>query len=597
MRFPSIDALYQRARTVLFRFPWPLAAGALAATAAIVGSDSSNSAHEEFWARACLVAMLGIPLTFAITLLAERRAWPGVLRTSVVVAAVVALYWFFWTWPDPGQKHLLIRYLQLSAAIHLAVAFLPFWRTGEGRGFWQYNRRLFEGFLRAVLFSAVLFLGLALALGALDKLFGVDVAEETYLRLWFVIAFVVNTWIFLASVPDDLVELEESSSYPKALKVFTQFILTPLVAIYLVILTAYLVKVVVTGTWPSGWIGYLVSGVGTVGILGFLLVHPLRLNEEEGWIRTYSRWLFIGLIPAAAMFLLALWKRVGPYGLTELRFLGLLLGAWLLGMALLYTVRRQMGIRIIPVSLAAILLVTAFGPLGSTAMSVRSQANRIREMMRSHGIGLIESASIQAPQVPDDDLREMSEALRFLLERNAIGTVRDLFGESNVDLAGFDPGEYGQVDSAAAHVMRASGLEYVTRYAYEPIDNFAVERQAEGRAISVQGFDYAVSLVGRDSTRVIIGEDSVRVTSDLQNMRIAVRRLSGDTVLAFELRPLVDTLFALEPGERDELPLELLAQGSGARGMLALAWLSAERRDSVVKITAWRGELYLGFVD
>ena len=31
--------------------------------------------------------------------------------------------------------------------------------------------------------------------------------------------------------------------------------------------------------------------------------------------------------------------------------------------------------------------------------------------------------------------------------------------------------------------------------------------------------------------------------------------------------------------------------------MLALAWLSAERREGVIKVTAWRGDLYLRFVN
>jgi hypothetical protein len=88
------------------------------------------------------------------------------------------------------------------------VAFLPFIGVSETIAFWQYNRRLFLGFLRAVVFSGVIYVGMVIALGALDKLFGVDVDGETYFRIWFVIAFLVNTWIFLAVVPERLPELE-----------------------------------------------------------------------------------------------------------------------------------------------------------------------------------------------------------------------------------------------------------------------------------------------------------------------------------------------------------------------------------------------------
>jgi hypothetical protein len=596
MRFPSIAALYERARTVLLRFPWPLVTGAIAATAAIIGTNAGHET-EELWVRLCLVALLGIPLTFGTAMLAERRRWSGMVHTGVVVAGILVLYWFFWTWPGPEQKHLLLRYLQLSAALHLSVAFLPWWGGGEGPGFWQYNRRLFEGFLRAVLFSAVLFLGLAIALGALDKLFGVDVEGETYARLWFIIAFVVNTWIFLAGVPDTLEELEESESYPRALKVFTQYILTPLVAIYLVILTAYLVKVLVTGTWPNGWIGYLVSSVGAGGILGFLLVHPLRLRQDEGWIRTYSRWLFIGLIPAAAMFLMALWKRVGPYGLTELRFLGLLLGAWLLGIALLYSVRRETGIRIIPVSLAFILLFTAFGPLGSTAMSVRSQANRIREISEAGNLRMTGEAVGEQPILGDTAVREMSEALRFLLERNALGTVRELFGQRAGQLADFNPDRADLVDSVANLVMTSLGQSYVNRYHYNPADYFAFERQPNGNALAISGYDYVVPLNGIDSTTVVVAGDTLKVISDLTRLRQVYLRRGPDTLLVFELLPVAEQLFQLEPAARQNAPVNLSVESVTTRGLLVFDWFSAGRTNGAIKISAWRGDLYLRFVD
>jgi hypothetical protein len=48
---------------------------------------------------------------------------------------------------------------------------------------------------------------------------------------------------------------------------------------------------------------------------------------------------------------------------------------------------------------------------------------------------------------------------------------------------------------------------------------------------------------------------------------------------------------------RSRIPLELAVEGARVRALLALSSLSAERRDGVVKVTAWRGDLYLRFVD
>ena len=47
------------------------------------------------------------------------------------------------------------------------------------------------------------------------------------MRLWIVIAGVFETWFFLAGVPKNLEELDESDDYPKGLKIFTQYVLLP----------------------------------------------------------------------------------------------------------------------------------------------------------------------------------------------------------------------------------------------------------------------------------------------------------------------------------------------------------------------------------
>ena len=375
---------------------------------------------------------------------ATSRCWAGLLGLAA----------FFLIWPGIERRHEVIRYLQLSAALHLSVAFLPFLGVSETLAFWQYNRRLLLGFLRAGVFSAVLYVGVAIALAALDKLFGVDVASETYFRIWFVLAFLVNTWIFLAVVPERLPELEHDREYPRALKIFAQYILTPLAFTYLVILLAYLVKIVAGGEWPSGWIGWLVASVSVTGLLGFLLVHPLRTDPAEAWIRTYSRWLFVGLIPAALMLLVAFWKRILPYGLTEPRLLGVVLGLWLLGIAVLFTVRSATSIRIIPVTLAAVLLLMLYGPLSLTRLSVNSQGRRLARMLQPST-----PAQVQA--------REGSAALRFLMDHNAGEEIATAIGREvpPVDWAAVP--RYGtERDSLARMVMELAGARYVPEYAF-----------------------------------------------------------------------------------------------------------------------------------
>jgi hypothetical protein len=575
VRFPSVDLLARHAVAVLRRFPWTLAVGALAAFAAIVGSLSGT---DDAWERLAFVAALGLPLTIALTLLGEARGWSSGARHLAVVGGMLVLTAFFLSWPGMDRRHDAIRYLQLSAALHLSVAFLPFLTEGEEIAFWQYNRRLFLGFLRAVVFSSVLYAGVTVALGALDKLFGVKIDGETYFRIWFVVAFVVNTWIFLAAAPERLFDLAHDREYPRALKVFAQYILTPLAFTYLLILLAYLVKIVAGAEWPSGWIGWLVASVSVTGLLGFLLVHPLRSDPEEGWIRTYARWLFVGLIPAALMLLVAFWKRILPYGLTELRLLGVVLGLWLLGIALLFTLRSAASIRTIPVTLAAVLLLTLYGPFSLTYVSVNSQARRLARMVHPPAGGAVNA-------------REASAALRFLIDHNASEEMAAAIGRKLPPVHWAAIPRYGtERDSLAKLVMELAGAVYVPEYAYGQGGWFYV---TSNEPIPVEGYAWALWISYGDGAVRRVNGDSVSVVSGAASSGLARVRVGRDT-LVFDLRPLAERYADSIPSARGVIAERLMvADRTGRRGALVLSQLNGQREADSVRVASWTGTLLI----
>lgn len=563
---------------MLQRFPWTMAAAGVAAVAAIV---ATTGADDQQWARVAMVAALGLALTTALTLLAEERRWSRFITAAVNLAGLGLLILFYLAWPGPDRKHEAIRFFQLGAALHLLVAFLPFVGQPETKAFWQYNRRLFLGFLRAYLFSHVLFIGLAIALGALDKLFGVDVAGEVYLRLALIIAFVVNTAIFLAAVPFGLRQLAGDTEYPRVLKVFSQYILTPLVFIYLVILTAYLIKIVVGGEWPSGWIGWLVTSVALAGLLGFLLIQPLRDDPAEAWIRTYSRWLFIGLIPAAVMLLVAFWKRVLPYGLTELRLLGILLGAWLLMVAVWYTVRQRSGIRLIPLTLAVLLLATLYGPLSVTRLSVASQGRRLRELVALHRQGT-------------GDAREAGAALRFLLEHGARNQVTAaISGElPAVDWATVPDRRYDH-DSIATRIMDVAGMRYLPERSRMQSDHLYIAAKQE-TATSVQGYEWMIRASAHDARAVVAGTDSIAVRFD--TLGLATVTIGKDTV-TFDILTLARTVARDSTTALNRVPpdrLRLQRATPRHRLLLALEAINGRWTGDNLRLHGWSGTLFLG---
>jgi hypothetical protein len=385
MRLPSLDQIADGTRAALVRFPGPLLAALLATISAFVWIGD-RVAGDEPAMRLLASAILAMPLGVAGTVGLERRFGDSTLARVgglLVAALVIPLYWLgFPRWTEDIQAS---RFLHLAILFHLLVAFVPFIGHHEPNAFWQFNRRLFERWLLGVVYAAALFVGLSLALLALDKLFGAGVPDRTYARLWATMAFLFHPLFFLAGAPRDLAALEPDRSWPGGLRAFARFVLVPLTTIYLLILTAYFVKVVATGAWPSGWIGWLVSGAASVGILTLLLSGPPATRHEAPWASLFERWFWPAVLPAAIMLLLAIWKRVDQYGITERRYFLAVLALWLLGIAMAFTIRRRLDLIVIPVSLAVVAAAIFAGPWGAYQSARRSQYARLEAALQSTG--------------------------------------------------------------------------------------------------------------------------------------------------------------------------------------------------------------------
>ena len=564
MRFPSLDRLAAAARATLQRFPLVLTSAAVAAAAAILGVHASG--EERAYVRLLVAAQLGIPLFFAIAMLGERSRWEGRRRAGVALLVAALLAGFYLAWPRWSDPVAAARLVQLTVGAQLLVATLPYLRVREPNGFWQYNRRLFLRLLEASIYSGVLFLGLVVALVAVDQLFGIDVSGDAYFDLFIVVGFLVNTWIFLAGVPTNLERLDSDPEYPHGLKVLSQFVLLPLVTVYLAILTVYLGKVLVTRVWPSGWIGYLVSSVAGLGILSLLLVHPIREREENRWVATYGRWFYLALFPSIAMLLLAIGKRVGQYGVTEKRYFLVVLAVWLAAIAIHETVRHGRSLKLVPVTLCVLAFVTSFGPWGAYSVSRRSQMQRLSALLSSYGI--VAEGQVRAPvrEVSLEDRREISAVLRYLVATHGTGSLASWFdGEVPAPDSTFrTPDDEARVRAIAT----ALGVGYVEALARIDSTRFELFVNRRQHLVPIAGFDYALQLVSPLPDTATVSECLCVFAYD--SLAGALRLVSGsDSLLELSLVPLMERL---RGGEREapEAGSPVILDAESARARLRL---------------------------
>ena len=375
MKFPSLKNLAESTTDAIKRHPFEMLfafAGTIAATIEIE-LRHLNRVNEGWCIRVMMIANLGLLLSLSATLYTRSvgmaRGKGLVIKLIAALFAAVLIFII-----DPAVRNAdYTRFFLMSLAFHLLVAFAAFTGKGQLQGFWQFNRILFLRFLLSVQFGVALFLGIAAAIGATNFLFNFNFEWDTYAILWAWIAGVFVTIVFLAGVPMETRLLDEDQSYPKGLKIFTQYVLIPLATVYVIILLAYEIKILVEWNLPKGLVSNLILGYSVFGILSLLLVYPVREHDENKWIKTFSRSFYFLLIPLLGLLFVAVGARVFKYGITELRYFLILLACWLLFISVYFLLFKKQNIKLIPVSLCILTLLSIYGPQSAFSVSMYSQ--------------------------------------------------------------------------------------------------------------------------------------------------------------------------------------------------------------------------------
>lgn len=443
MKLPSISVITRGIAGIFKRFPFVVVVsiiGTICAILSLEGEYDPKDVVARIVMNLLLASALGLPIFIATTLTAEKMRWSNSLKLGIQSAFVVALGLYCWVLPAGWWlvEWWVNQFFLLNAGFHLLVAVAPFLAKNQFNGFWQYNKTLFLRILTAVLFATVLHLGLVTAIYALKVLLGLDLGIKWYLKQWIFIMGIFNTWFFLAGIPENLDSLESETGYPKGLKIFTQYVLMPLVTIYLVILYLYAGKILIAWDLPKGMVSGLVLGFSITGIFSLLLVFPIQELEENRWMKIFSRWFYRAVIPLVFILFLAAWRRISDYGFTESRYLLMILAFWLAGISLYFTISRAKNIKSIPLSLAVLAFVISFGPWGMFKVSERSQVRRLESILQQNSL-LADGKIIDAKQViPQKDRQEIRSIL-FYLERVHSLNVIQSWTEGKIQLENDKP--------------------------------------------------------------------------------------------------------------------------------------------------------------
>ena len=353
-------------------------------------------------------ACWGMLFALATRLAVERRACRTTLThalpaiTGAIMAALGAWFWYHVPQMDVGYSFWEMVYFGSAVSVaSFAVAQL----FGK-RNAWTVFGRVLLAAVFVGLVSFAVFLGSILCIAAYDGLIA-----KVSRTVWGDMAILI--WCFLAPVfmaamlPKD----NEPTEHPKAFSVMFWF-LVPIGMALLAILYAYIVKIVLTWSMPSGTMNWFAS----CAVGGYLFLWLSLRCSRVRFFAFLARWGWVALLPVVATQIVGIVIRYNAYGLTAPRMAGmatLTIGIYALALAALDRSARSAFI-----ALAVAGLVLTVSPFNILDVPIMQQTARLRAALERAECFAGGGFSVpEKPNIAEKDAKIIDGAWRYLTER------------------------------------------------------------------------------------------------------------------------------------------------------------------------------------
>jgi len=496
----KISLILSKVKTLLFNYPLVLMMS-LATVIVIVYGIETEPKNEEAYLllRLGITFALGISSQFALKMLAQR------IKNGLIwqLAGILFLLGFFFVLPSEEKNFsevygfIIVPTFILS---HLLVAFISFTKKeNEEQHFWQYNKNLFINLFLTAVFTGVLTSGVELAILAIQELFNFNFEGKIYLETYAALAILGSTSIFLLFNESGLEYLEKEGSYPVVLKFFTQFILIPLLIIYVVILYFYCLKITINWELPRGWVSYLVLAYSIVGIFALLLVHPLQKEKAKSWIILFNKIFYYTLIPLIVLLFVAIFTRVLQYGYTEARYFVLLISVWLTSVVLYFIFFKKATIKFIPISLFVFgVFALIFPYFNAFSVSKRSQENELKQLLTENKLLVNGLIDFKVP-IADSVKTDVEDKFEYLTERKDNEFIKSFLDAKTKKLVDKDNYWY-------------NGLFKNVKFTAVNLDNY-IRIFTNKNTYDINDYNYFIKSENRGDIETTIGKDVIEITN------------------------------------------------------------------------------------
>ncbi len=341
-----------------------------------IESDFYILPEEDLWIKYLIIA---IPLSASVELIREKYLENK--RSSFFrITSFFGIFLFIFLLKIFFKNHFATETINITATIlifYVLFYLIPIIYRNEDKE--KYLQSVVGNQMITIGFSIVLFLGLSAIVGTIDVLL-INLPNTIYFDNFVFSASIFGVAFFVSRLKRKDESLKDYN-LPKIVEVLICYILIPLILIYTAILYLYFVKIIFTLKMPKGIVSHLVLWYTTFSL--FIIIMATPITYKNKFAKFYKKYFPLISIPLILLALFSINERIFQYGVTENRYLVVILILWLL-FNMIFIIKAD--VKWVLISFIFAVLVAIFSPFNLVNVSINSQNKRLERILKKNGI-------------------------------------------------------------------------------------------------------------------------------------------------------------------------------------------------------------------
>ncbi|MBO4828162.1 MAG: DUF4153 domain-containing protein [Fibrobacter sp.] len=392
MDFTQIKKYPSQISTAFKRFPLAAAFAIFATIAFIYVYESGHSPTEYKFSHWLMIYPIAASMiALSVSLVQESRkkfsVLPHIIAGAVWLAISIALVLYF---PkdssDIGRTYVGMTYLFIYTTAFLSIFVAPFFKQNDENGFWVFLMKNAKAAVVATAISVVLLIAIDGLLFGFFNLFDIKVSARPFVYSAIISSCTIFPILFFSGIPSIDECLQEAPALNKFQTSTNKFIFLPVVSLYILLLYAYIAKIIIQWEMPKGMVSYLVSASMLLMLLRVTLMLPERTTSKPSFESKLLKILPAACIPLVILMSVGIIRRISDYGISEDRYYITAINIfYYIIIAILLIDKIKCKSKYITIVFCGMFLILTNGPLSAINVTHRVWINSVKAALVEEG--------------------------------------------------------------------------------------------------------------------------------------------------------------------------------------------------------------------